>query len=431
MKDRTDRYLVVGAGPSGLCAARWLTALGIPCEVLERHPDVGGIWDISFPGSPMYESCHFISSRSLSGFAGDPMPDDYPDYPRHDLVLRYLREYADRHDLRKRIEFGVEVAAAEPRGDDGGWQITLAGGERRAYKGVLAAVGNEWRPARAAIPGYFSGEVIHSLEYRSPAQLARRRVLVVGGGNSGCDIAVDAALHGAAALISLRRGYWFVPKHIFGRPTDVFAHSGPELPYWLERPVLETLLRVLVGNLTRLGLAAPDHHIFETHPILNTQILDRLAHGDLRVKPDVERYEGHQVVFQDGSREEVDLVVLATGFTRGVSFLGDAILPDDDVSELFLNVFHRRLPKLFVVGHFTTDSGAFPLIDLQCELVARLISARERTPQRAAAFERRKLGRPPDFSRGVRYKPVKRMANYVASLPYQSYLRRTIADLAC
>ncbi len=423
-----DRWCVVGAGAAGLCAARWLKELEIPFDVLERHPDVGGIWDISFPGSPMYESCHFISSRTRSGFRDYPLPDDYPDYPRHDLVLRYLRGYARHHQLRPHIHFATEVAATQP--SESGWEITLASGETRAYAGLIAAPGNEWRPHRAALPGEFAGEVIHSLDYTTPSQLSRRRVLIVGAGNSGCDIAVDAASYALQASLSMRRGYWFVPKHILGKPTDVFAASGPRLPGWLERPVLETLLRVLVGNPQSYGLPKPDHHIFETHPILNSRLIECCSHGDLEPKPDIVRCEGKTVHFVDGSRGEFDLIILATGFRHGVPFLDDAILPDDDVAPLAVNLFHREIETLFVVGHFTTDGAAFPLIDLQCELLARLIVVARDAPEAAAAIRGRHISNRPDFTNGVRFKRIRRMSDYVRFFSYQRFLERELARLS-
>lgn len=428
MSGRDGRWCIVGAGAAGLCAARWLKELEVRFDVLERHADVGGIWDISSPGSPMYESCHFISSRSRSGFRDYPLPDEYPDYPRHDLVLRYLHGYARHHRLRRHIQFGTEVRAARPTAS--GWDVTLASGEARSYAGLIAAGGNQWRPYRAALSGEFAGEIIHSSEYTSPSQLERRRVLVVGAGNSGCDIAVDAAGHALGAALSMRRGYWFIPKHILGKPSDVFAASGPRLPGWLERPVLETLLRVLVGDLQRYGLPKPDHRIFETHPILNSRIIECFSHGDLEPKPDIARCEGKTVHFEDGSQGEFDLLILATGFRHGVPFVDDGILPDDDVSPLLANLLHRELETLYVVGHFTTDGAAFPLIDLQCELLSRLIVVQRDAPEAAAALRERLIDTPPDFTNGVRFMLIRRMSDYARFFSYERFLENELARLS-
>jgi cation diffusion facilitator CzcD-associated flavoprotein CzcO len=420
-------FCVVGAGPAGLAAARWLKAIDAPFEGFERNPGVGGIWNIGFAGSPMYESAHFISSKTLSGFRDFPMPDSYPDYPSHRQILHYLEGYATRFDLRRHFTFGVSIESARPDGDEG-FVVRLSDGTERAYRGLITAVGCEWRPFMPTIAGSFEGEVLHSRDYKHPRQFEGRRVLIVGAGNSGCDVACDASRSAAKALLSMRRGYYFVPKHIFGRPADVFNESGPHLPYVIERPILQGLLRVLNGDITRFGLPKPDHSILESHPVMNTQILHALGHGDIQVRPDVREFRGREVAFVDGRVDEVDLVLFATGYIRGVPFLTPGVLADDDVSDLFLNVFHKRLENLFVLGHFTADGGAYPLIDRQAELVARVVDARRRgTP--IPSFDAARSGKAPDFSGGVRYQNVRRMSNYIKTRPYRRYLDRLLASL--
>jgi cation diffusion facilitator CzcD-associated flavoprotein CzcO len=420
-------YCLVGAGPAGLAAARWLKELRVPFKGFERNPDVGGIWNIGFAGSPMYESAHFISSKTLSGFRDFPMPDSYPDYPSHRQVLRYIESYAAHFDLRGHFRFGVSIESATPEAD-GGWSVRFSDGVSGSFAGLISAVGCEWRPFIPSFTGRFDGEVIHSRDYKHPRQFEGRRVLIVGAGNSGCDTACDAGRTARRALISLRRGYYFVPKHIFGKPADVFGEEGPHLPYWLERPVLQGLLRLLNGDLTRLGLPRPDHSILESHPVMNTQILHALGHGDIEVRPDILEWRGREVAFVDGRSDEVDLVVLATGFVRGVPFLPEGLLIDDDVSGLFLNVFHRRAPGLYVLGHFTADGGAYPLIDRQAELMARVIDAHRRGLG-LPGFESAMAGRAPDFSGGVRYQNVRRMSNYLKTRPYRAYVDRLLSSL--
>ncbi len=423
----TRPYCLIGAGPAGLSAARWLKALDVPFEGFERNPGVGGIWNIGFPGSPMYESAHFISSKTLSGFRDFPMPDSYADYPSHRQILGYIESYADRFGLRPHFRFGISIDAARPT-PDGGWVVRLADGVEKSYAGLIAAVGCEWRPFVATFPGSFDGELIHSREYKHPRQFEGRRVLVVGAGNSGCDIACDAGRSAARAFLSLRRGYYFIPKYIFGQPADVFDERGPHLPYFIERPILQGLLRLLNGDVTRLGLPRPDHSILESHPVMNTQILHALGHGDLEVRPDIKEFRGGAVAFVDGKVDEIDLVVLATGYVRGVPFLSPGTLPDDDVGDLFLNVFHRRERNLFVLGHFTTDGGAYPLADRQAELVARVIAARRRGSA-IPHFDAALSGQAPNFTDGIRYQNVRRMANYVKGRPYRRYVDRLLAAM--
>ena len=425
--DRGDRWLIVGAGPSGLAAARALRATQVPFDVVERHHDVGGIWDLDNAATPMYESAHFISSKTLSAFDAFPMPAAYPDYPSRSLILEYIRAFADRFDLRSHIEFGVDVRKATPDGD-GTWSVALGDGDRRHYRGVIAAVGHNWDPIIPAYPGSFSGDAYHSVRYRSPSEFDGKRVLIVGGGNSACDIACDAATRASRTIISMRRGYHFLPTHVFGKPTDAFFRSGPHLSPMIAQPLLTTLLKFLVGDLRRFGLPAPDHRVLESHPIMNTQILHFLAHGDIAAKPDVVRLDGPRVQFADRTAEEVDLIIWATGYHATIPFLAEALPARDGAGpELFAALFVPRAPNLYVLGHFESDGGAYPLVSKQAELVALLARSDADNPrstqQWISGFT---SGRRPDLSGGVRYVASPRHANYAQFETYEAYLRRLI-----
>ncbi len=415
---------IIGAGPAGLATARALKARGLPYTHLERHTAVGGLWDIDNPGTPLYESAHFISSKTLSGFSGYPMPDDYPDYPHHREILAYLNGFATRYGLTDAIQFGTEVTAVEPVGDH--WRVTRADGTATEHAQVVAATGVQWHPNIPPIPGDFSGEVRHSVTYRSADEFRGRRVLVVGAGNSGCDIACDAARTAERAVLSLRRGYWFVPKHVFGIPVDVFASSGPKLPLWLEQRVFGALLRVVVGDLTRLGLPKPDHKLFETHPLLNSQLIHHLQHGDVAARPAIADTHGSTVTFTDGSTEEMDLILLATGYRHRVPY-AQQLFGDEQHPDLYLTAFSRH-PGLFGVGYIETNSGAYALMDLVAHLVAGHIADRTERPQQWAAFQERISTDRPDLSGGIRFVNSPRHRGYVDSAALKDYLRKVAAD---
>ncbi len=420
---------VIGAGPGGLVMAAALKARGIPFEIVDAGRQPGGIWDIDRDETPMYESAHFISSRRLSGLPGFPMPESYPDYPKHDRILDYLRAFARHHDLERHITFGVRVESASCR-DQGGWQIALSSGEQRQARALCVATGTTWFPRVPVVPGHFDGEVYHSFFYRSPREFEGKRVLIVGGGNSAADIACDAARHASAAFISLRRGYHFIPKFIFGQPSDVFAHSGPHLPRWLEERVFGFLInRILVGNLTRYGLPKPDHAILRSHPILNTQILHHLGHGDIAVRKDVAALDGKTVRFVDGSSEEIDLIVWATGYDKPFPFLRDEDLDrTGDVADLYLNVFHRRHADLFFIGLFETDGAAYSLDGAQARLVASYLDPQ--TPANVRdAFDTLRWTDRPDLRGGVQYVASPRHDYYVKSDVYEKTLRKAADGL--
>lgn len=381
--DCTDRYCIIGAGPAGLAMAHALRRLGVPYDHFERHSGVGGLWDIENPGSPMYESAHLISSKTMSGFAGFPMPADYPDYPTHDKVLAYLRAFAQAGDLEAGVTFGRSVDWVEPRAKDA--TVTL-GDERRTYRGVICATGTNWHPI---VPDWATGAeglVRHVRDYRSPDELRGKRVLVVGLGNSGADIACDAARVAKAASVSIRRGYHFVPKHIFGMPVDVFANDGPHLPLWLEAPVFSFLLRLLIGDTTKLGMPKPDHRVLESHPLVNDQLLSHLRHGDVRLVADVERLEAGQVVLKDGARLDVDLVLLATGYTRSIPYLDVKHLDGSWGAGQALTAFSRRYDSLFTLGFSEINGALFPHLSRLSALIAEVARAELTEPEAAARF---------------------------------------------
>lgn len=426
-------YLVIGAGASGLSAAKVLDRRGIPFEIVERHGGIGGLWDIDNPGTPVYGTAHFISSKTLSALDGFPFPASYPDYPGHEQVLAYLRDFADAFDLRRHVRFRTEVIRIEPRDD--GWSAILRdlpgdAIEERTYAGVVMGSGNFWTPNLPDYPGEWDREAFHSQGYRSLDQLRGERVLVVGAGNTGCDIAGDAATVADAAAISMRRGYRVLPKHIFGRPTDVFAHTGPQLPGPVQQKMFNRLLRLVVGDQTRLGLPEPDHDVLASHPILNTQLLDRLAHGDLEVRPDIAGLEGDAVRFVDGSAEAYDLIVWATGYRVAFPYLDrDHFSWRRNDPDLYLNVVSRTDDALFALGILEVDAGAFPIISLQSELVGQVIHDLHHDPRQAAAFRTLKRSRP-DLSGGIDHVDSPRHDYYVQDHAYRSYLRRLLDRMA-
>ncbi|KZE91561.1 flavin-containing monooxygenase [Microbacterium sp. TNHR37B] len=412
---------VIGAGPAGLAVARALSAQGVDYVHLERHSRVGGLWDIENPGTPMYESAHFISSRTVSGFSGYPMPEDYPDYPRHDQILSYLQSFADAYGLISRIRF--DTAVSDIRRDGDAWRVTLADGSHSRHGQVVVCTGSQWHPFSPEIPGSYTGEVRHSVEYRSPSLFAGKRVLVVGGGNSGCDIACDAARTADRAVISLRRGYWFIPKHVFGVPSDIVGGKGSFLPKPLERAILQPMLRLLTGDPTRLGLQKPDHKLFETHPVVNSMLFHHLQHGDISARPGIRRADGLTIEFTDGSAEEIDLVLMATGYRHRVP-IAQEYFGDEQHPDLYLNCASREHEGLFGVGFIETNSGAYHLFDRQAHLIAAFIAGSRRGTASAAEFERLRRADQPDLSGGLHFDASPRHRGYVDADAYVKYVTK-------
>lgn len=379
MSEFPNKVAIIGGGPAGLAMGRALATFGVDFEILEQLDDFGGLWNRDWDKSPIYDSAHFISSRTMSAFVDYPMPDDWPDYPRHDQILAYVRAFAREHGLYDKTRFKAEVTATTPGPD--GWTVETADGAVTRYRWLVCANGATWDAKIPELKGDFDGVIRHSGTYNSAAELDGKRVLVVGGGNSGADITCDAAQRADHAGISLRRGYWFIPKHFNGLPTDVYASQQPKVPLWIRQKVLKRRLKGLIGDLTRLGLPEPDHELLETHPLMNDQMLHYLRHGDITVYPDIDRLDGREVVFKGGQRAAFDEIILATGYNWSAPFL-----PDGTVSEgrfkLPLCIFAPDRDDLFFISFIKAAGSSITLFGDMAWIIARAIAAAD-TPEHA------------------------------------------------
>lgn len=427
-------FALIGAGPTGLAAAKTLIEQGIPFQGFELHSDVGGLWDIEAPRSTMYESAHLISSKRMTEFTDFPMAEEVADYPSHRELKRYFHAFADRYDLRRHFRLNAEVVKAEPPGGSGeGWRVTWreAGGEAREddFAGLIIANGTLSEPNMPRFEGEFSGELIHSASYRSPLQFTGKRVLIVGAGNSGCDIAIDAVHHAASCDLSVRRGYHFVPKYIFGKPADTVG-GAIRLPMWLKRRIDGTILKWFTGDPQRYGFPKPDHALYESHPIVNSLVLFHAGHGDIRIRSDIARFDGATVHFRDGSSADYDLVVAATGYRLHYPFIDRDVLNwRGDAPHLFLNAMHPQRDDLFVLGMVEASGLGWQGRHEQAEMVARYLrglregsaAARAIRAEKAKGFER--------LTGGVDYLKLPRMAYYVEKSAFRRAVNERIGAL--
>ncbi len=363
--------LVIGAGPCGLSHAKALADAGIEYEQVEADDEVGGNW---YHGT--YRTAHIISSRKTTEFTDFPMPVDYPDFPSQRQMGDYYKLYADTFRLRDRIEFNTKVTAVKPRPDEL-WDIELATGDRRIYKGVLVCNGHHWHKRFPSYPGEFTGEYIHSKDFKDPNQLAGKRVLVIGGGNSACDVVSEAARVSTSADLSLRRGYWMTPKIVFGKPS--IESPLMHLPLFLQRPLLRLLLRVVVGKYSDYGLPKPDHKIFEKHPTISTEIFHYLKHGRIKPRPDVDRFDGRTVHFKDGTSDEYDMIVAATGFYVSFPFLPDGMVPmkNEQLPLLYAGCVLPEYRHFYLIGTQQVRYGIGPLLTPGSRLVAKMIKLQD------------------------------------------------------
>lgn len=387
--DGNGRYCIIGAGASGLAVAKNFVERGIPFDCLEREQDIGGLWNFATESGIVYETTHLVSSISSTGYDDLPMLDeDYPEYPSHQRVLGYFRDFIRTFGLAPHIELGKRVEHAVPKG--GLWEVKVAGEDQpRVYSGIVVASGHHDAPRMPSYPGTFSGEILHSRRYKSPTQVRDKRVVVVGCGNSAADIVSDAVHGRSKVFLSIRRGYWFVPKFIMGFPTgDVLSTVEMlPLPRLIKRWLFQGSLWLLQGPPSRYRMPDPDYAIDQAHPTMTDEIPRLVAHGKLTVKPEIERFDGERVVFKDGTAEPIDIVVLATGYRPVIPFMDESLFFDGKgAPRLHVNVVHPDHPGLFAAGFAQANGSMWRLADYQGQLISNLIIAGARDPGRAKRF---------------------------------------------
>jgi cation diffusion facilitator CzcD-associated flavoprotein CzcO len=323
------------------------------------------------------------------------------------------------------------VVAARPQGNH--WRLTTEGpGGPNEIKaaGLLIASGTLHKPKRIDLPGDFTGTRLHSAAYKTPDLLAGKRVLIVGCGNSACDIAVDAVHHAAAVDLVVRRGYYFVPKFVLGRAIDTIG-GKIKLPNRAKQFVDGLLVRLLVGKPSDYGLPDPDYAMYASHPVVNSLVLHHIGHGDIKVRPGLASISGQTVQFNDQAEASFDLILEATGYELDYPFIDRDLLNWSGAApQLYLNVFHPERDDLFMLGMVEAAGLGWQGRDEQAHLVALYI--RQLASRRAAALRLKELKRTRARHRcdgGMRYLKLDRMAYYVHKDKYLSTVKGHIKQL--
>jgi dimethylaniline monooxygenase (N-oxide forming) len=432
----SPRVCIIGAGSSGIAAARVLHARGVDFDCFEVGSTVGGNWryDNDNGMSSAYRSLHSNTSRRHMQYRTFPMPEHLPDYPNHWQIAAYLDSYVDHFGFRDRIAFRTEVTKVEPLRDASGgtsYDVTLRGRgargepvepEIRRYEHVIVANGHHWDPRwpEPSFPGaeFFPGEQIHAHYYKTPDRLVGRRVLVLGIGNSATDIAVESSWVAEQTYLAMRRGAHIMPKFLFGVPTDHLTDSPlVRGPLWLQRAAMAAMLRVARGKVTDYGLPRPDHQVLHAHPTVSDDLLTRLGHGDITVKPNIDRFEGSTVCFVDGTAAEVDTVVYCTGYKLTIPFLDERVLRTvDNRVDLYRRVVAPDHPGLYFVGLIQPLGAIMPLAEAQSEWVGDLVTGVGVLPGRD---EMRQQVRRYDAALAMRYVASKR---HTIEVDFHKYL---------
>jgi thioredoxin reductase len=395
------RVCVIGAGPSGITAAKNLLDEGHQVTVFDLGTEVGGNWvfNENTGHSSVFETTHIISSRTLSEYADFPMPADYPDYPSHRHLARYFQDYASHFKLYPHIRFNTLVESCILK-DEGQWLVsTVSDGihAEQDFDALAVCNGHHWLPRMPLYPGSFAGEFIHSHEVKKFSRFAGKRVLVIGGGNSACDVAVESSRVAASVDLSWRRGYWIAPKFMMGKPADVFSTKIHWLPRSLWQKLSALSLFFRNGRNTDYGLPEPDGPLGSHHPTINEDLFFTIRHGKIKPRPDIERIDGEIVYFKDGSSGAYDIIVACTGYIISHPFFDKQLI---DYSEgevpLWLRMIHPDIRSLYFIGLFQPLGCIWPGSELQSKIMARELSGKWHRP---TDIQKRIIGelKNPDF----------------------------------
>ncbi|MEM9516577.1 MAG: NAD(P)-binding domain-containing protein [Actinomycetota bacterium] len=385
----SKKVCIVGAGCSGFTMAKRLKDAGIAYDEYEISDDIGGNWYFNNPNgmSSCYESLHIDTSKWRLAFEDYPVPDDWPDFPHHSQILQYFHDYVDHFGLRENIIFNTAVERCDDL-PDGRWNVTLSTGEQREYDAVVVANGHHWDARTPEYPGTFDGYQIHSHNYRNPFEpydFRNKNILIVGAGNSAMDISSELSQRpiGDRVVVSMRHGVWVLPKYIDGRPSDKIA-----LPAWVPgkvgRAAARRKIKKSIGKMETYGLPAPDHEPLDAHPSVSGEFLTRVGCGDIVPKGAIDRLDGDGVVFADGTREEFDAIIWATGYNVTFPFLPQVDLTpaDDNTFPLYKRMVKPGRETLFFMGLAQPLPTLVNFAEQQAKLVAAALQGRYQFPPR-------------------------------------------------
>lgn len=385
------KVCLIGAGSSGIAAAKTLHENGIDFDCFETGSAIGGNWRYQNDNgmSAAYASLHINTSKEKMAYSDFPMPESYPDYPHHSLVVQYFESYVDHFGFRSKIRFLTPVARvekADAEGHPGAWRVTLQNGESQLYKAVLVANGHHWSKRVPEFPGHFAGRTLHAHDYKTFTGLEGKNVLVVGIGNSGVDIASEVCRVAATTLLSTRRSAYILPKYAFGVPIDHFTSPlSTKIPTFLQQMVFKLILRITRGDQAKLGIPKPAHDLLQAHPTVSEELPSLVGHGRVKMRPDLERLDGDGVVFKDGRRDPVDVIIWCTGYDIRFPFLAPELMAaEHNQVRLYRHVVHPEHSGLYFIGLVQVLGAVMPAAEAQAKWIAQVLRGEAALPSRAA-----------------------------------------------
>ncbi len=363
--------VIIGASAAGLACAAQLKRAGVSYRLLEKHDHVAHAW------RNHYERLHLHTHKGSSHLPFKKFPQSSAKYPSRREVVRYLEAYGD--DLQLNPELKTEVIHVNPSAH--GWEIVTVN-EMIQTKHVIFCTGNTNLPKMVKKPGLesFEGTIIHSSSYRNGKAFKDKKVLVIGFGNSACEIAICLSEHGAKPALSVRGEVNVIPRDILGIPVLQIGIAQAKLPAKLVDTLNKPLLHLLIGDITKLGLKkapyGPIEQIRKYHkiPLLNIGTIELIKSGDIQVYGDIENIQKNEITFEGNKAAHFDAIVMATGYETGLSNLID--LNEARLDDIQIDITKRRFlgkDGLYFCGFYVSPTGMLREMKIESEIIAKSI----------------------------------------------------------
>ena len=372
VKDK--KVAVIGAGAAGLISAKTLSLAGFNVTVFEKGSCIGGLWNIDNDNnmSVAYDNLHINTDTFLTELKDFPFKSGVRDYAHHTEMLEYLESYAKEFKVDKLIQYKSEITKITSIGSENNplWKVEVNNEYAGDFTTIVVATGHLHLPRWPNLPGKFSGSYTHAASYKNIKPFLDKRVCVIGFGNSALDIATDLSHVSLRTVVSARTGAVIWPKYVFGYPLTRLAGKVQEfrfLPMFIRNKLFKKWNRLMVklvwGDLKKYNIHVPEK---QAHPISNQFFLSEVKYGRIIVKSGITLIEGKKITFADGTTEEFDSLIAATGYSVEFPFIEQSKLQNNDtVLPLYKRVVPPDMPGLYFVGYFNLDWASNPVYEQQ------------------------------------------------------------------
>jgi dimethylaniline monooxygenase (N-oxide forming) len=375
----SKRVAIIGAGACGLANAKYLLASGFAVTLFEIGSQIGGMWCYRNDNgrSSAYRTLHINTSRGVTRFSDLPFDEETQPFPDHVDMHRYLVRYAGHFGITPHIRFNTPVRqirpAFDPRSEPPKWEVETAAGAIETFDAVIVASGHLTKPMEVPEFQAVGGTYLHSHHYREPEPYVGKRICVVGVGNSACDIASDVCVTSPRCVLVARSGVVVLPKLMFGRAfTDITAKiQRPWIPRALRRRLVKFLVWLAHGDMADLGFKPPTEL---THVTSNATVCTDIAYRRIEVKHGIDAVNGKTLRFSDGSEEEFDVLIAATGYEIDLDFIpAEIVKVESNELGLYMRIVPPDWPGLFLQGFFNTDTALNMVFEHQARWVREIL----------------------------------------------------------